>query len=85
MDIPNEIKVSYFLIGFMSGGHSACRISKLVWKTGKETGGNKTEEPHSLKSREMAERSFIRSGRPFATPSRTARASHELRSWTASA
>ena len=85
MNIPNETKVSYSLIGFMSGGHSACRISKLVCKTGKETGGNKTEEPHSLKSHEMAERSFSRSGRPFATPSRTARVSCALRSWTASA
>merc|ERR1712107_68872 len=58
LDIPNEIKVGYSPIGFVRCGRSACRISKLVWKMGKETGGKKMEEPHSLKSNEMAECSF---------------------------
>merc|ERR1711981_111797 len=39
LDIPNEIKVGYSPIGFVRCGRSACRISKLVWKMGKETGG----------------------------------------------
>jgi len=30
----------------------------LTWKMGKETGGKKMEDPHSLKSNEMAEVSF---------------------------
>merc|ERR1712156_982723 len=34
------------------------RISKIVWKMGKETGGKKMEDPHSLKSNEMAECAF---------------------------
>merc|ERR1712019_304946 len=55
LDIPNEIKVGYSPIGFVRCGRSACRISKLVWKMGKETGGKKMEDPHSLKSNEMAE------------------------------
>merc|ERR1711981_305686 len=55
LDIPNEIKVGYSPIGFVRCGRSACRISKLVWKMGKETGGKKMEEPPSLKSNEMAE------------------------------
>merc|ERR1712054_556775 len=38
LDIPNEIKVGYSPIGFVRCGRSACRISKLVWKMGKETG-----------------------------------------------
>merc|ERR1712171_7908 len=42
-------------IGFVRCGRSACRISKLVWKMGKETGGKKMEDPHSLKSNELAE------------------------------
>merc|ERR1739841_277523 len=50
LDIPNEIKVGYSPIGFVRCGRSACRISKLVWKIGK-----KMEDPHSLKSNEMAE------------------------------
>merc|ERR1712048_1326184 len=58
LDIPNEIKVGYSPIGFVRCGRSACRISKLVWKMGKETGGKKMEEPHSLKSNEMAECAF---------------------------
>merc|ERR1712028_133000 len=58
LDIPNEIKCGYSPIGFVRCGRSACRISKIVWKMGKETGGKKMEEPHSLKSNEMAECSF---------------------------
>ena len=59
LDIPNEIKCGYSPIGFVRCGRSACRISKLTWKMGKETGGKKMEEPHSLKSNEMAECSFL--------------------------
>jgi len=58
LDIPNEIKCGYSPIGFVRCGRSACRISKIVWKMGKETGGKKMEEPHSLKSNEMAECTF---------------------------
>merc|ERR1711974_484147 len=43
---------------FLRCGRSACRISKLKWKMGKETGGKKMEDPHSLKSNEMAQCSF---------------------------
>merc|ERR1712066_771483 len=53
LDIPNEIKVGSSPIGFVRCGRSACRISKIVWKMGKETGGKKMEDPHSLKSNEM--------------------------------
>ena len=55
LDIPGEIKVGYSPIGFVRCGRSACRVSKIVWKIGKETGGKKMEDPHSLKSNEMAE------------------------------
>merc|ERR1719240_2378029 len=58
LDIPNEVKVGYPPIGFVRCGRAACRISKVAWKMGKETGGKKMEEPHSLKSNEMAECSF---------------------------
>ena len=43
LDIPNEIKVGYSPIGFVRCGRAACRISKLKWKMGKETGGKKME------------------------------------------
>merc|ERR1711865_964381 len=58
LDIPNEIKCGYSPIGFVRCGRSACRISKIVWKMGKETGGKRMEDPHSLKSNEMAECTF---------------------------
>merc|ERR1712241_13294 len=53
-----EIKVGYSPIGFERSGRSASRITKMVWKMGKETGGKKMEDPHSLKSNEMAEVTF---------------------------
>ena len=55
LDIPNEIKVGYSPIGSVRCGRSACRAVSFVFKVGKETGGKKLEEPHSLKSNEMAE------------------------------
>merc|ERR1712176_46020 len=58
LDIPNEIKVGYSPIGFVRTGRAACRITALKWKMGKETGGKKMEDPHSLKSNEMAEVAF---------------------------
>lgn len=53
--IPNEIKVGYSPIGYVRCGHAACKITKINWKVGKETGGKKVEDPVSLKANEMAE------------------------------
>merc|ERR1711869_145318 len=58
LDILGEIKIGYSPIGFVRCGRAACRISGLKWKMGKETGGKKMEDPHSLKSNEMAECAF---------------------------
>merc|ERR1712146_167790 len=58
LDIPGEIKIGYSPIGFVRCGRAACRVSKILWKIGKETGGKKMEEPHSMKSNEMAECTF---------------------------
>jgi elongation factor 1-alpha len=58
LDIPGEIKIGYSPIGFVRCGRAACRISAIKWKMGKETGGKKAEEPHSLKSNEMAQCTF---------------------------
>jgi len=55
LDIPGEIKCGYSPIGFVRCGRSACKVTKLVWKIGKETGKSKAENPHSLKSNEAAE------------------------------
>lgn len=42
-------QVGYSPIGFVRCGRSACRMQKINWKVGKETGGKKMEEPHALK------------------------------------
>merc|ERR1719440_2235408 len=55
LDIPNEIKCGYSPIGFVRCGRAACRITGFKWKMGKETGGKKMEDPHALKSNEMAQ------------------------------
>jgi len=55
LDIPGEIKVGYCPIGFVRCGRSACKLTTLEWKMGKETGGKKAEDPVSLKSNEVAQ------------------------------
>jgi elongation factor 1-alpha len=55
LEIPSEIKVGYTPIAYVRTGRSACKLVKINWKVGKETAGKKLEEPHALKSMEMAE------------------------------
>jgi len=55
LDIPGELKCGYSPIVFVRTGHSACKMTKINWKVGKETGGKKMEDPNGLKSNEMAE------------------------------
>jgi elongation factor 1-alpha len=55
LDHPGELKVGYSPIAFIRTGRSACRIAKINWKIGKETGGQKAENPPHLKANEMAE------------------------------
>jgi elongation factor 1-alpha len=58
LDIPSEIKRGYTPIGFVRCGRAACKLVEIDWKKGKETGGNQQENPHSLKSNEMAQVRF---------------------------
>ncbi|KAF6258320.1 eukaryotic translation initiation factor 1 alpha 1 [Scenedesmus sp. NREL 46B-D3] len=58
LDIPGEVKAGYSPIGFVRCGRSACKITKIDWKVGKETGGKKLEAPHALKANEMAQVTF---------------------------
>jgi len=55
LDHPGELKVGYSPIAFVRTGRSACRIAKINWKIGKETGGQKADNPPHLKANEMAE------------------------------
>merc|ERR1711869_27715 len=55
LDIPGELKCGYSPIGFGRCGRAPCRMTKIDFKIGKETGGKKMEDPHSLKSNEVAQ------------------------------
>jgi len=55
LDLPAEVKAGYSPIGIVRCGRTACKITKINWKIGKETGGHKLEAPNSLKANEMAE------------------------------
>jgi elongation factor 1-alpha len=55
LDHPGELKVGYSPICFVRTGRSACRMAKINWKIGKETGGAKAPDPVCVKANEMAE------------------------------
>jgi len=58
LDIPGELKRGYSPIGFVRCGRAACKLVDIDWKMGKETAGKKADNPHSLKSNEMAQAKF---------------------------
>jgi elongation factor 1-alpha len=58
LDIPGELKRGYSPIGFVRCGRAACKLVDIEWKKGKETGGEPQNNPHSLKSNEMAQAKF---------------------------
>merc|ERR1711924_424832 len=44
LDIPGSIKCGYSPIGHVRCGCAACRVVKIVWRQGKDTGGDKIED-----------------------------------------
>merc|ERR1712010_411559 len=44
LDIPGSIKCGYSPIGHVRCGRAACRLVKIVWRQGKDTGGDKIED-----------------------------------------
>jgi len=59
LDIPGSIKCGYSPIGHVRCGRAACRLVKLNWKMGKDTGGEKAEGPVELKTNDAAEAIFV--------------------------
>merc|ERR1719253_1719400 len=59
LNIKGLDKMNMPRVGDVSCGRSACRATGFNFKVGKETGGKKMENPHSLKSNEMAEVVFV--------------------------
>jgi elongation factor 1-alpha len=56
---PGELKVGYTPIVYVRTDHSSCKMSAIVWKMGKETGGQKVESPVMLKAGEVAEVEWV--------------------------
>ena len=55
LEHPGELKVGYTPVAYVRTGRSAVKITEIKWKVGKETGGQKLENPQSLKTGDMAE------------------------------
>jgi len=55
LDHPGELKKGYSPIAFVRTGRSACKMTGINWKIGKESNGAKQDNPAFLKANEMAE------------------------------
>jgi elongation factor 1-alpha len=58
LDIPGQLKPGYSPIGHVRCGRAACRLVKIDWKIGKETGGDKADCPPHLKTNDQAQAIF---------------------------
>lgn len=58
LDHPGQLKVGYAPVAFVRTGRSACKITRINWKMGKETGGAKVEDPDYIKANEVAQITF---------------------------
>jgi len=56
---PGELKVGYTPIVYVRTDHSSCKMSAIVWKMGKETGGQKVENPVHIKAGEVGEVEWV--------------------------
>jgi elongation factor 1-alpha len=55
LDHPGELKPGYCPIAFVRTGRSAVKLTKIQWKIGKATGGQKLDDAPFLKANEMAQ------------------------------
>merc|ERR1711968_270935 len=54
LDIPGSIKVGYSPIGHVRCGRAACRLVKICWRQGKDTGNEKADGGVELKTNDAA-------------------------------
>merc|ERR1712182_52576 len=47
---PGQLKVGYSPIAFVRTARSAVKMTQIVWKMGKETGGQKAADPQYIKA-----------------------------------
>lgn len=55
LDHPGELTVGYCPVACVRTDRSAVRLAAINWKMGKETGGQKVENPANVKANEVAE------------------------------
>jgi elongation factor 1-alpha len=55
LDHPGQLKVGYTPIAYVRTGRAPVRMTKIDWKIGKSTGGQKVEDPAFVKRNEMAQ------------------------------
>lgn len=58
LDHPGDLKVGYSPIVYCRTARSSCRMSALHWRQGKETGGERVENPTHLRAGDLAEVEF---------------------------
>ena len=54
LDIPGSIKVGYSPIGHVRCGRAACRVVKINWRQGKDTGNEKADGGVELKTNDAS-------------------------------
>merc|ERR1712022_76662 len=59
LDIPGSLKCGYSPIGHVRCGRAACRMVKIQWRQGKDTGGEKTDGGIELKTNDSAGVVFV--------------------------
>jgi len=52
---PNELKVGYTPVGHIRTGRAPLKLTAILWKMGKDTGGAKADNPPALKTGDTAE------------------------------
>lgn len=55
LDHPGALEVGYSPIALIRTSRSSCKITKINWKQGKETGGKKVDNPVNIKANELCE------------------------------
>jgi elongation factor 1-alpha len=55
LDHPGQLKVGYTPIAYVRTGRAPVRMTKIDWKIGKSTGGQKVDDPAFVKRNEMAQ------------------------------
>merc|ERR1712190_331923 len=58
LDIPNRLRSNWAPICFVHTAHAQVRLTKIVWRLGRDTGGERLQDPPDLRSGDMASAEF---------------------------